>query len=148
VPPLRDRGEDNTLLAKVFLTEAEADVGRQELTFTPDALEALRDYAWPGNVRELRNVILRAAATAPEPLITARDLFLEAAVIDRSPAASRVTSRTLREAVVRSERDALLGALNACAWNFARTANHLGISRMTLYRLLQKCNISRSHAQS
>jgi transcriptional regulator of acetoin/glycerol metabolism len=43
-----------------------------------------------------------------------------------------------------SERAALLAALDACAWNFARSAQQLGISRMTLYRRLQQCGISRT----
>jgi transcriptional regulator with PAS, ATPase and Fis domain len=145
-PPLRDRGDDITLLAQVFLSEAEVDVGRSNLSLTAEASEALRAYPWPGNVRELRNVILRAAATAPDKQISARDLLLDTSTHDRLSAAPNSTARTLRETVVRSERDALLGALEACGWNFSRTASHLGISRMTLYRLLHKCNISRSPA--
>jgi transcriptional regulator of acetoin/glycerol metabolism len=45
--------------------------------------------------------------------------------------------------VLQSEREALLAALDACAWNFARAAQQLGVSRMTLYRRLQRCGIAR-----
>jgi transcriptional regulator of acetoin/glycerol metabolism len=51
---------------------------------------------------------------------------------------------SFRETVRASERAALLAALDACAWNFARSAQQLGISRMTLYRRLQQCGISRT----
>jgi transcriptional regulator of acetoin/glycerol metabolism len=154
IPPLRDRGDDVELLARVFLAEAEQEVGRRGLTLGEDAMAALWSHRWPGNVRELRNVILRAAAVAPGARITAADLLLEpAGAIEPvlaapareadaapPPAAPR---GTLRDSVLQSEREALLAALEACAWNFARASQQLGVSRMTLYRRLQRCGIAR-----
>jgi len=140
VPSLRDRGDDIHLLARFFLAEAEADVGRNSLALSPDAVDALRAHGWPGNVRELKNVILRAAATAPEPLIAKKDLLLESD--EALPLCS--PPGTLREAVLQSERNRLMQGLAACSWNVARTAQQLGVSRMTLYRLLHKYNISRA----
>jgi transcriptional regulator of acetoin/glycerol metabolism len=166
VPPLRDRGDDVALLAQVFLAEAEAEVGRRGLTLDEDAVAALMAHRWPGNVRELRNVILRAAAIAPGAQISAADLLIEPALPlapaaradagapvapvapigrDRAPGQERAPLRgTLRETVLESEREALLAALDVCEWNFARAAQQLGISRMTLYRRLHRCGISRT----
>jgi transcriptional regulator with PAS, ATPase and Fis domain len=169
VPPLRDRGDDVALLAQVFLAEAEAEVGRRGLTLADDAVAVLRAHRWPGNVRELRNVILRAAAIAPCDQISAADLLLDPALPaaapapvaradagpsatpdarDRRPGAERAPPPrgTLRETVLESEREALLAALDACDWNFARAAQQLGVSRMTLYRRLHRCGISRTPA--
>jgi transcriptional regulator with PAS, ATPase and Fis domain len=154
IPPLRDRGDDVELLARVFLAEAEQEVGRRGLTLGEDAMAALWSHRWPGNVRELRTVILRAAAVAPGARITAADLLLgPAGAIEPvlaapareadaapPPAAPR---GTLRDSVLQSEREALLAALEACAWNFARASQQLGVSRMTLYRRLQRCGIAR-----
>ncbi|HEX9291140.1 MAG TPA: sigma-54-dependent Fis family transcriptional regulator [Anaeromyxobacteraceae bacterium] len=148
VPPLRDRGDDIELLAQVFLAEAEGEVGRRGLTLRADALAALRAHRWPGNVRELRNVILRASAVAPAPQIAAADLLIDPVQPEgftpRDGAAPAQPTGTLRETVLESEREALLAALDACGWNFARASQHLGISRMTLYRRLNRCGISRS----
>ncbi|BDG05551.1 sigma-54-dependent Fis family transcriptional regulator [Anaeromyxobacter oryzae] len=166
VPPLRDRGDDVELLAQVFLAEAEGEVSRRGLSLGEDAIATLKAHRWPGNVRELRNVILRAAAVAPRPRITASDLLLDrvepdapAAPASRGagaePPADRVVVRpsapdspgasrgTLRATVLHSEREALLAALEACAWNYARAAQQLGVSRMTLYRRLSRCGIAR-----
>jgi transcriptional regulator of acetoin/glycerol metabolism len=143
VPALRERGDDVLELAKAFL--AEADVSRRGLTLTADALEALRGHRWSGNVRELKNVILRAAAVATRPEIGARGLVL-------GPTA--VPPRRQREEAPPPppepglERGELVTALDACGWNFRRTAHQLGISRMTLYRWLRKHGISRSAPQS
>ncbi len=163
VPPLRDRDDDVALLAQVFLAEAETEVGRRGLTLGDDAIAALRAHRWPGNVRELRNVILRAAAIAAGEQISAADLLLDPALPtapvaradagppvapsarDRAPGQERAPPRaTLRETVLESEREALLAALDACDWNFARAAQQLGVSRMTLYRRLNRCGISRA----
>jgi transcriptional regulator of acetoin/glycerol metabolism len=161
VPPLRQRGEDIPFLALVFLAEAEVEVGRQNLTLAADAVEALQAHPWPGNVRELKNVILRAAATSPRPHITAEDLLLEGPEETRpvapAPQAVAVASGgaspapaggTLRDAVLDSERAALMAALEACGWNYARAAQKLSVSRMTLYRRIHKFGISRTTGPS
>jgi transcriptional regulator of acetoin/glycerol metabolism len=171
VPPLRERGDDVEYLALVFLAEAEAEVGREKLSLAADAVDALRAHAWPGNVRELKNVILRAAATAPGAHIRAEDLMLDLGADGGAPAApgapgapgapalaplatggepgtSVPSSGTLRDAVSESERAALLAALEACEWNVVKAAQRLHVSRMTLYRRLHKLGISRAPAKS
>jgi transcriptional regulator of acetoin/glycerol metabolism len=143
VPPLRDRGEDVAFLAQVFLAQAELDVGRRGLTLSADAIEVLEAHRWPGNVRELKNVILRAAATAPRAHITADDLLIEEEAPEPSAPADP-TPATLAGAVLESEREALVAALAACGGNFARAAQRLGVSRMTFYRRVRKCGITRT----
>jgi transcriptional regulator of acetoin/glycerol metabolism len=123
-------------------------VGRDGLALTPDAVAALKAYTWPGNVRELKNVLLRASATAPTTEIRADDLTLEDALV--APGAARVergSGGTLQQVTTEAERGALLSTLETCSWNFARAAQQLGISRMTLYRRLEKCGISRASAR-
>lgn len=138
VPALRERGEDVSLLAQAFIQEV--DLERRGLTLSPDALEAMRTYHWPGNVRELKNVILRAAAVASRPEIAAGDL-----VLGPADAPSRLEpAHGVPESSPELERVELMSTLDACAWNFRRTAHQLGISRMTLYRWLRKYGISRS----
>jgi transcriptional regulator with PAS, ATPase and Fis domain len=143
VPPLRTRGDDIVLLARAFLTEAETEVHRTSLSLSADALDALKSKPWPGNVRELKNVVLRAAATAPSNQIAASDLQFDPDE-DWPESGAPATKGTLREAVVQSERARLLDALETCAWNCTRAAAQLDISRMTLYRMLNKYGLSRS----
>ncbi len=138
VPALREREEDVLLLAQAFVQEV--DVERRGLTLSPDALDVLRTHHWPGNVRELKNVILRAAANASGPQITARDLVLAPVDAPFVPESDNGVPERSPEL----ERVELMTALDSCAWNFRRTAHQLGISRMTLYRWLRKYGISRS----
>jgi sigma-54 dependent transcriptional regulator, acetoin dehydrogenase operon transcriptional activator AcoR len=149
VPALRDRSSDVDLLAATFLREAEAEVARSGLSFSPEALQALGEYDWPGNVRELRNVVLRCAATAPAAVIGVADLPEEvraSVAAARAPAPPRLTlvpGAKRGEAVEESDREALLRALESSSWNVARAAQALQISRMTLYRRLHKYGIQR-----
>ena len=107
VPPLRERGDDVALLAQVFLAEAETEVERRGLTLAPDAIAALLAYSWPGNVRELKNVLLRAAATAPLPRIMAEDLVLGMGTPDPPAGAAAKEGGPPREAILDLDRGAL-----------------------------------------
>ena len=137
VPPLRQRVEDIPGLAQAFLGQAEAEVGRSGLAFSDEAISALQSFGWPGNVRQLRNVVLRAAATAPRRQIEAADLPPELrAPSTPAPAAPRGSPGG-------EEGRALSHLLETCEWNVARAAAELGVSRMTLYRRLQRHGLSR-----
>ncbi len=144
VPPLRARGADIEYLAEVFLREAQSEVRRAGLALSTEAISALRAHPWPGNVRELRNVLLRAAAIAPRPCIEVEDLALELTGTGADvPGVAQPHAAGQRSISSDSERETLVNELEACAWNVARAADRLGISRMTLYRRLHKCGISR-----
>jgi len=134
IPPLRDRGDDMVMLAEHFMAQ-EAQAGSR-LGFTPEALTALRAYHWPGNVRELRSRIARAAIKAEDGLVTPRDLDLADA-----PDGPPVPLVTLRQARDSAEKDVLERTYRTNGGNIARTARQLGVSRMTLYRLLEKHTI-------
>ena len=74
LPPLRARPEDVLPLARAFLDQKAAQVGRTLVGFTPEAVASLLAYAWPGNVRELENLVERACAVAEGPEIAVDDL--------------------------------------------------------------------------
>ena len=78
IPPLRDRRADIPALIEHFFEKfGEKRPHAPSITFAPDALNILTQYAWPGNVRELENVIERLLVTAPSDVVTARDLPIE-----------------------------------------------------------------------
>ncbi|HET9599182.1 MAG TPA: sigma 54-interacting transcriptional regulator [Anaeromyxobacteraceae bacterium] len=142
VPPLRERGDDVKLLAGAFLRDAEAELGRSGLVLSPAALAALQGYDWPGNVRELRNVVLRCAATAAQPVIDASDLAEE--VRSGSAATQPTAAATAHAAGAEPRPDDLLRALaSSSSWNVAHAAAALRVSRTTLYRWLRKYHIER-----
>ncbi len=78
IAPLRERRADvPALVAHFFHRFAQKRPHERRVTFAPDAMQVLTDYAWPGNVRELENVIERLLVTAPAEVVTARDLPVE-----------------------------------------------------------------------
>jgi len=74
VPPLRDRGQDILLLARWFMRQACAQIGRPVCRLAPGTYPALLGNRWPGNVRQLQNVIFRAAAICESTLVDIGDL--------------------------------------------------------------------------
>jgi two-component system, NtrC family, response regulator AtoC len=135
LPPLRQRAGDIPLLAKGFLKEFAQENGKNVNDFTPEALEALMNYAWPGNVRELRTAIEHAVVLTRGEKIGLRDLPLavRAATSAGSPA-RLLTQPDLT--VAQAEKQLILRALKECAGNRTEAARKLGMSRRTLHRKL------------
>ena len=131
LPPLRDRAGDVELLAGHFLHLLAARHGLACTAFTPAAMAALAAHDWPGNVRELRNAIESALLVANGPAIDAADLPAELHIAPR-PAAEADDS------LQSAEQAAIARALAASPGNLAEAARHLGISRSTLYRKLDR----------
>ncbi len=130
IPPLRQRPDDIVALAEFFLQQQ-----RPGGSFSPAALEILKDYPWPGNVRELRNVVLQAAVAAQGAVVMGSDLPAEirrpAVPVEASPANSSAALEDL-------ERDAIIKALQRTGGHQGQAAQSLGISRRTLSRKLKQ----------
>jgi two-component system NtrC family response regulator len=136
LPPLRERETDVRLLAQEFLRRAAAKIGKNGLTFGHEAFRALNDHAWPGNVRELDNRVKRAVIMADGKRLTPADLELDA-ISERSHATN------LKEAREYAERDMIQKALRKHAGRIAPAASDLGVSRPTLYELMDKLGLKR-----
>jgi two-component system, NtrC family, response regulator len=135
-PPLRERGDDAALMAKTFLRSYGLEHGKPGLTFAPDALRAMSLYSWPGNVRDLQNRVRRAAILAEGKRVTAGDLEL-------TDALSALPPQTLKEAREGVEREMVQDALRRHKGKITAAAADLGISRPTLYELMEKLGISK-----
>jgi len=132
LPPLRERREDITPLAEHFLKLHSERYRRGRMSFTPQALEALRQHSWPGNVRELDHVIERAVLLTSGETVTAMDLALQT-----SPA-EQVSARLEEMSLEDAERLLITKALARFNGNANRAADALGLSRSALYRRMQK----------
>jgi two-component system NtrC family response regulator len=137
VPPLRARRGGPTVLAHAMLRKFSGLKGKPKRGFSEEALAALEAYDWPGNVRELENRVKRALIMSEGLLITPEDLGLKEAVPGES-------LFNLKEVRARAERQAIQQALAITDRNLSRTAELLGISRPTLYDLLNKYGIRAS----
>ncbi|RDU98593.1 sigma-54 dependent transcriptional regulator [Trinickia dinghuensis] len=132
-PPLRERGGDIKLLAQHALELYRRDGARKIRGFSSDAISAMFNYSWPGNVRELINCVRRAVVMAEGRFITAQDLGL--------PGMETKAGRTLAEIRCDAERAAVREALARHAYSLSSAAIELGISRATLYRLLNSSGL-------
>ena len=131
IPPLRERKGDPSLLAHALVRRFADEQHRGNLTLSPQALEAIERHAWPGNVRELENRAKRAVIMADGPLLRADDFGLE-------PAAPEVELFNLRRVRDQAERETLVRVLGRVNGNISRAAELLGVSRPTLYDLMEK----------
>jgi two-component system, NtrC family, response regulator len=136
LPPLREREGDTVLLANAFLRRYAAENKKKLTGFTDQAVKALQEYPWPGNVRELENRLKRAVIMTEGNKITPADLEMEVPE-DKHERSS------LKEAREALERDLVKRALARNSDNISRAAEELGISRPTLYELMEKLGIER-----
>jgi two-component system, NtrC family, response regulator len=142
LPPLREREDDVLLLAQAFLKRFASDSGKVGSSkFTRSALVALAQHNWPGNVRQLENCVRRAVIMADGRYVNETDLGL-AAPTESSP------GTTLKEARENLERTLVQRALQAHAGNITTAAAELGISRPTLYELIDKLGMRRAEIEN
>lgn len=161
LPPLRARGDDVILLAEHFLHSL-VPSGSAKRSFTPLALDCLRQYAWPGNIRELRNTIERALALARSPVIDVGDFpaklqgataacgaqaAIDTSLVNHSVAnvghgAEQATTFSHERTLEVAERDYLVNLINAHAGNVSEAARQAKLSRQGLHKLLKKHAIS------
>jgi two-component system NtrC family response regulator len=140
IPPLRERGEDPLLLARWFLARYAREFSRRFRGLDSSAAEAVMAHRWPGNVRELGNRVRRAALMAEGTTISAADLELTA------PAEPTEVDLDLRAARLRAERATIERALARSNGSLAAAARLLGISRPTIYGLLETHRLSPNQA--
>jgi transcriptional regulator with PAS, ATPase and Fis domain len=143
LPPLRERLDDIELLAHHFLRQASAQFGREITGFTPGAMQMLCRHEWPGNVRELMSVVRRAVVIGDATLVAEADLIgldsarrSQATAPSPSPPPSPPPSRPRPGS--EAEREVLLRTLADTQENITSTAQQLGVSRITLYRMLHR----------
>jgi two-component system NtrC family response regulator len=134
IPRLGQRVGDAALLAHHFKNRFSAKEGRTSLSFSPQALAMIENYPWPGNVREMENCIKRAVIMAEGPQITVDDLGLAASPEAEEP----INLRQIRD---EAGYKAVVKALARVDGNIAKAAELLGISRPTMYDLMERHRI-------
>ena len=123
------------LLAQFLLQQTAERFGKPTRGFAPDAIRAIQAYRWPGNVRELENRIKGAVIMAEGAVVTAGDLGLQ----DPGDSTEYLNLRMARQ---RAEVQAVRQALAVARGNLSRAAELLGVTRPTLYDLLEKHRLS------
>lgn len=134
IPPLKDREGDIIVLAKSFLNLWSNEYGSTAKDFSPEAVAAMESYDWPGNVRELESRIKRGVIMADGNQISVEDLQLTDAKSEPMPL-------NLKEVREEAERKAIIRAMSYSNQNISDAANVLGITRPTLYNLLERLGL-------
>jgi len=134
IPPLRDRDEDIELLAQEYFEKFSRDGVFVTRGFSKKALQAMKNHHWPGNVRELINRVRRAVVMSEGHLLTPADLGLEKRGAIRYPIKLGIARSQTEQQLI---RHALFLSNN----NVSEAARQLGVSRVTLYRLMNKSHM-------
>jgi Nif-specific regulatory protein len=136
-PPLRDRREDISELARHFLARAAARCGRRVDGISPEAERFLAAYGWPGNVRELENAMERAAVLGQSSQVQLEDLpesVLEAGAPSEQAGAYQAS-------VGDAKREAILRAWSEASGDYKAAAAALGVHPNSLLRLVRNLGL-------
>ena len=135
IPPLRERPEDIPLLAYYFLKKYTTAMNKKIEDFSPEAMEFLTHHNWPGNVRELENAIERAVVVCRDPKIKIEDLPFHTAGITYMASDDKSLSAL--------EKKHISIVLQENGWNISKSADILGIDRVTLYNKINKYGLQK-----
>ncbi|MEP1447531.1 MAG: PEP-CTERM-box response regulator transcription factor [Paraglaciecola sp.] len=136
IPPLRQRDNDVVLLAKTFLVQYNEEFNTKLKGFSETAIKAMKQHKWPGNIRELQNKLKSAVIMAEGSHIQAEDLSL--VYQDDGPSIDTLNLREVRE---HAESRAIRNAYLVAEQNMSKTAELLGVTRPTLYSLIEKYHL-------
>ena len=131
-PPLREREEDLPILISHFLKQINLINQRNIQGITPEALGAMKAYRWPGNVRQLISALEYAAITCQNGIIGISNL---------PESILQTEEKSDSQGKNYKNRDYIISALSKHNWNKTITAKHLGISRVTLWKMIKELNI-------
>ena len=154
VPPLRERRQDISILAGLFVDRYRAQLGVGRVLLAPDAVTLLEAGDWPGNVRELDHVIARAVLRAAARAARGKPVRIEPGDLDISPVtppsaalderlAQQAARGTLplREAVDQFKRMVVARALDETDGSWVEAARRLGMHRSNLHHMAQRLGI-------
>ena len=135
LPPLRERGDDVTVIARYFLQKYAREFGSRARTFAPAAVVAMKKYRWPGNIRELENRVKKAVVLAEGPLVTAQDLDLRPENLE--------PIMPLAQAREEFQKRYINDVLERNAGNRTKTAKDLDVDPRTIFRHLERLESER-----
>lgn len=138
LPPLRERRNDIPLLIDHLLKKALAEVGREGVVVSPEAVEVMMDYDWPGNVRELENALQYALVKCRNHLILPEHLPLN--ILKESV---RVKPLLKKRRKRKLDTESVWRTLEETGGNKLEAAHRLGVSRATLYRFIRESETSK-----
>lgn len=149
VPPLRERGDDITLLAGFFCEQSRVKMGLKQVALSDAARDLLRRYDWPGNIRELEHALYRATVLArsgkPGGDVWLQPQHFQLADAEIKPVSSPVTSApvvdNLRIATDEYQRQIIISTLDANAGNWAACARQLQLDVGNLHRLAKRLGV-------
>lgn len=139
--PLRQRREDIPVLADYFLKHFAASNNKPMKGISTEAMTAMMEYAWPGNVRELRNAVERGVIVSKNGYIEAEDMpeVITGRIKPQpEPEQPRERVRDLESFFERQRLDMAKKLMVEFKGNKSKVAQKMGISRSTLYRLLNR----------
>ncbi|HOJ19087.1 MAG: sigma-54-dependent Fis family transcriptional regulator [Ignavibacteriales bacterium] len=138
IPPLRERRDDIELLAQYFLKKFNTNMNKKISDFKRETMDFLVNYNWPGNVRELENAIERAVVVCKEDKVSAEDLPFhvgDVSVLDEGD-----------KSLAALEKRHIIKILQENNWNISKSAEILGIDRVTLYNKLNRFGLKRDNS--
>ncbi len=139
IPALKDRTGDAAVLAKAFLTRFASELAPAVKGFDDGAIAAIEKYSWPGNVRELESRVKRGVIMAEGSQVTVDDMELDVGEEEAS-SDMPLNLRRVREA---AEQQAIVRALSYTDDNISEAASLLGVTRPTLYNMLDKYQLDK-----
>ena len=141
IPALVDRQDDIPLLANFFFRHYSKSHGKESMSFSDEALNAMSNFRWEGNVRQLSNIINKAIIISDQSQIGCDNLDLPLPAKKNFSNESHDVSMTLKDAKKELEKALVLKALKSNNSNVQSTANMLGVSRQRIYEIMKKNKI-------